>query len=840
MSEIAKRLERAEKHLQKGKLPAALEEFKAILAEDPANDYARQRAADLALSLGLTAEAAAYLGEIYDKCIAQNRQQEAIQAYRKLQRLGSVTPERTFRLAQILERSSPREALEFYHSAFQRFVGRGDKPQARATLREILKFEPTLQNFRREAELAMAMGDRQAASLAHFQIAQLEENEGQDGSVTFEQAYLLDPDNPALALAHARCQLRANRPEMAVEVLRTHQLGTADFLETYAHALLMSNQLEAAEPVVAKFYEHSPKAITLMGVLLDGYLKQGRSLYAMGLAKSLEGKVRTRGDLKDYSLLIQELAEKNAEATDFLEYLAHLYNTSNREHEYCETLLKLYGLHFAQRNFVKAAECLDRASEVDAYEPGHAERLEMLRGKIDANKFNTIANRLSSVARTGTEEEEADEIIEQPQEESSGEPTVLEDLMLQAEIFLQYSMKAKAVERLERINRLFPHEEEKREKLSQLFAAAGFAPRYEEFGAKTQGSQDERAVDSFARVTEITRNIARQSSVKSVLFATVNDIGRQWGVSRCVAGLCAPGKAPSAAMEYCAPGTAKSDVMGIARLISTLQGQTIKTGTAVSYLHAQKAPELEGIRAVLTAQKIESLIAIPLMDRDDPIGIVILEQCGTARQFRNVDQVILNTIAEQIVIAVNNAKLRTLVKTLAVTDEKSGLLRRSSYLDVLLSEAQRGVQQKSPATIVLMSFGSASALLKEVGEVKVEAAMQEIGQVVTSNIRQNDIAVRYSLTNIALILADTSEKNSIIVVDKLRKATSSIRFQGRVQPLAVTAGIAELVMNAEYEPADIVTEAINRVETALELAKHEGGDRVHAMAPMNEASVVSA
>jgi GGDEF domain-containing protein/tetratricopeptide (TPR) repeat protein len=846
MSETAKRMEKAEKFLQKGKLPSALDEFHAVLTEDPTNDFARQRAADICLSLNLTSEAADHLATIFDRTVAQNRSQEAIQTYKKLQRLGPVDTDRTFKYAQMVQRSSPRESLEAFKAAFQSFVGSGDKEQALTAIRHMVVLDPSAENYRREAELGVAMGDKGAAALAYFQLGQMEEASGRDSSSIFERAYSLDPDHPSISLAHARGLLRGSRAAESAEVLRTHPLGTLDYLETYSNALLMANQLETAEPVIMKFYEQSPKALTLIGELLSAYLKQDRSLYAVGLAKTLEPKIKARNGMRDYQLLVQELADKSGGSTDFLEYLAQLYNSSNREHEYCDTLLKLFELHYAHRNFMKSAECLDRASEVDAYEPGHAERLETLRDKIDANKFNAIASRLASVARTGAQAETLQERSqeEEPKEEKPKEPTVLEDLMLQAEIFLQYSMRSKAVERLERINKLFPHEEEKHEKLTELFAAAGFIPKYDdELAAKAVASSavtDENAVDNFSRVTEITRNIARQSSVKGVLFATVNDVGRHWNVSRCVAGLSAPGKAPSAAMEYCAPGTAKSDVMGLARLISTLQGQAVKSGGAVSYQLAQNSPELEAIRPVLVAQKIESLIAVPLMDGDEHVGIVILEQCGTRRSFRNVDQVVLNTIAEQIVLAVNNARLRSLVKTLAVTDEKSGLLRRSSYLDVLLSEVRRGLPQKSQVTIVLMSFGSSSSLVKEVGEPNVEAGMQEVGHAVTANIRQNDLAVRYSLTNIALILPDTNDKSAFFVLDKLRKSTSSLRIPGHADPVVMTAGIAELVMNPRYDAVDIVTEAINRVEGALEIAKHEGGNRAHSMAPMFEASAVSA
>jgi diguanylate cyclase (GGDEF)-like protein len=845
MSDINKRLERAEKNLQKGKLSPALEEFRAVLAEDPGNDYARQRAADLCISLNLSSEAAEHLGEIFDNAAAHSRNPEAIQAYKKLQHLGPVDTDRMFKYAQIVERSSPREAIEILNTVFQNYLEKGEQEQALATVKHMVALDPSPENYHRQAQLCVATGETREAALAYKRLGDLEEAGGKNGAAAFEQAYLLDPDDAANVLTHARCLVRSGDAEKAVEVLKAHKLETSEYLETLGNALLMANQFEEAQPVVIKLYGENPTvALPLMGNLLDAYLRENRALHAVGLARAMETKTKSRGGTREFLMLMQELAERNPGQTDFLEYLAQLYNNSNREHEYCETLLKLFELHYANRNFVKAAECLDRASEVDAYEPGHAERLETLRGKIDANKFNTIANRLTTVTRTSglndDEEEAAEEV--QPEPEKSQEPTIIEDLMLQAEIFLQYSMRSKAVERLERISKLFPREEEKNEKLAQLFTAAGFVPKYgDEAEVKRSASAtDENAVDNFARVTEMTRNIARQSSVKAVLFATVNDVGRHWNVSRCVAGLSAPGKPPSAAMEYCASGIAKSDVMGLARLISTLQAQAVKVDGPVTFEHAQKAPELETIRPVLVAQKIESLIAVPLVDREEHIGIVILEQCGATRNFRSVDQVVLNTIAEQIVLAVNNARLRTLVKTLAVTDEKSGLLRRSSYLDVLLSEVRRSLTQKSPVTLVLMNFGSASALVKESGEAAIEATMQEIAHAITSNIRQNDIAVNYGLTTIALILADTTDKNAFFVLDKLRKAVASVRMPGRTEPVTLTAGIAELVMRQAFDPVDIVTEGINRVEAALDTARAEGGNRAHAMAPIYNSSTVSA
>jgi len=315
--------------------------------------------------------------------------------------------------------------------------------------------------------------------------------------------------------------------------------------------------------------------------------------------------------------------------------------------------------------------------------------------------------------------------------------------------------------------------------------------------------------------------------VKSVLFTAVNEVGRHFNASRCVAGLCTPGKPPSAALEYCAPGIKQSDVMSIVKLISVVQ--QLAANGPVNAPNARTARELEPLQEHIQALNIESLLAVPLMDAGAQSGILILEQCAP-RQWRQTDVVVLKTIADQMVLAVSNARLRNLMKTLAVTDEKSGLLKRSSYLDVLLSEVRRSKQQQTPLTLMLMNFGRASALSKEIGEAQVESMMQQIGQTISAHVRQNDVAVRYDLTTIALLLSDTSEKNAFLVVDKMRKVLMTTKVPGTDRSAPVTVGIAEVVLQPRFDAADIVTEAINRVENALEVARSEGGNKAHSLA----------
>ncbi len=857
MADHSKRLEKAEKYLQKGKQRDALNEFLEILHEDPNNDSVRHTAADLCISLNQTQDAILLLSGSFERHAQIGDIAKASIAYKKLARLSATTIEQTARFAQLLEKKDKKEALDCYHTAIEALLKEGRKPEALKAMQRMVTLEPTRANYLREAEIASELGDGKTACAGYLQAGLLAQQEHADPHESFERACSLDATNPDAAVALARSLLVRGDAARAVAVLQPFATGPgvrSDIGEAFGCSLITARRPLDAEPFIWPLYERDPRQVGEVARLIAVMLDTGQAAKALLAAKRLELSETKRNRRREFVAMVKDIVDQHAPTVEFLEYAMELYNSTNREHDYCDALLRLFELYFAAGNFLKAADALDRAAEVDPYEPGHHRRMEMMRGKIETGRFNAIAGRLKIAGGVDEQQEDAPE-----QEAKEKEPTVLEDFMLQAEIFLQYSMRSKAIERLERIAKLFPREEERNEKLHLLYANAGFVPRYSDLVAApvpapaapapaplpppvpsstaVQLIANENAVDNIARVTEITRNIYRQGNVKSVLFTCVNDVGRHWNASRCVAGLCTPGKPPSAALEYCSTGVKQSEVMSLVKLINVLQTQLVADGVvAVRSTTAGEDPAMQFVASL----GIKAVLAVPLLDADEQVGILILEQCDRTRDWRQTDIVVLRTIADQTQQAVQNAKLRSLMKTLAVTDEKSGLLKRSSYLDVLLSETRRALQQNSTSTVMLLHFGKPSLMVKELGDSGVENLMQSIGQTICSHIRQNDVAVHYELTTIAVVLSDTNEKNAFFVVDKLRKVLSAVRMPGGDKPVVMTVGIAEAVIQQKYDAVDIVTEVINRAEAALELAKNEGGGKAQSLGPQHETATATA
>jgi diguanylate cyclase (GGDEF)-like protein len=846
-AEITKRIERAEKLLQKGKTDTALEEYLQILAGDPTNDSICQMAADLSLSLQRIPEAVTLLGGMFERQIQAGDATRASLTYKKLARFVNPTWEQKVRFGELLENNNRKLALETYENAFEELSKQSRKQESLSVLQRVLKLDSSEKNLVRLGELCSEVGDGKGAAAAFLKISDIVRASGGNSAPWIERAYAEDPTDPQIALAYSKGLVEQGQVGAAIFVLEPLvDAGSApqDIRDTYGKALLAANRLSDAEPILWQLFEENPSrtqdVARLIGLLIDS----NQDADAVALARKLEQYQRRKGDRRAFLNLMQEIVAAHRPSPDMLEFMSEQFNSSNRETDYCQTLLKLFDLHCSMGKYDKAAESLDRAAEVDAYEPGHNKRLELLRGKIDENRFKVIASRFTSMADSTASTVRA--------EEKLLGAAALQDLMLQAEILVQYGMRAKAIERLQRIQQLFPHEEERNPALQQLYLSAGLIPHYPgseppmatpkpasvpaAVAAPAQSSAAD--VSGFARVADITRKLYRQSNAEAVMSTAVNEIGAQWKVGRCVVAMRKAGQRPTSTKEYCAPGTESAEASALEKIVSTAHEAVIRHGSMLAITNVYSSPELADVRDACDQLGMASLLILPLADGAEHAGVLLLAQ-NTTQAWSPNDVLVLKTICDQILIALNNAGLRRLVKSLSVTDERSGLLKRASYLDLLMAETRRNTQQSTSLSILLLQFGEKAAMLKEYGEAAIEALMQQIGQLFAANIRQNDLAFRYEATSIAIVLGETSEKEGILAAEKLQRLVAQIKLPEKDEPVRFNAGLAEAVVRAEYDPVDIVTEVVNRAEQAVHLSVAQGAGKVVVLAASVAAAAVA-
>jgi len=184
----------------------------------------------------------------------------------------------------------------------------------------------------------------------------------------------------------------------------------------------------------------------------------------------------------------------------------------------------------------------------------------------------------------------------------------------------------------------------------------------------------------------------------------------------------------------------------------------------------------------------------------------------------------LQSVGDQMLLGVKHTRLRSLMRNLAVADEKTGLLRRSSYQDCLMREIQRARSQATPLAVALVQLDRGHELLLQHGEAQLEQHLEQIARAFQADVRQNDLAVKYTAWALAFILPETPAAGAHTLAEKLRRTAAALRPPWDGARLGVSAAVAEAAIRPEYDGEDIVTELINRAEIGLERTRSEGGD----------------
>src|SRR5277367_4961185 len=405
-ADVARRAERAEKLLQKGKAGEALEESLLALRDDPDNDGVRQLTADLCLSQNRTQDAVRLLGELFETQVKAGDATRASLTYKKLARHGSPTWEQKFCFGQLLEGSNKKLAVGTYESALSDLAKLENKKGAMEVLARVVALEPVQANFLRVAELSSELGDSKAAAAAFRRVAQLAATAGGDPAQWYERAYQEDSSDEEITLAYGKSLLGQGQVGAAIFILEAQinaGKNSPQLREIYAEALLAAGRYADAEPLVWQLFEQNPNRMPQVTALIGQLADADQDEAAVSLARKLGQFQAKKGERRQFVAVMQEVTAARKASPEMLEFLSELFNASNREGDYCQTLLKLFDIYCGTGNFAKAAECLDRAAEVDPYEAGHAKRLEMLKGKIDQNKFNAIGSRFTPVNAVAAE-----------------------------------------------------------------------------------------------------------------------------------------------------------------------------------------------------------------------------------------------------------------------------------------------------------------------------------------------------------------------------------------------------------------------------------------------------
>jgi diguanylate cyclase (GGDEF)-like protein len=185
--------------------------------------------------------------------------------------------------------------------------------------------------------------------------------------------------------------------------------------------------------------------------------------------------------------------------------------------------------------------------------------------------------------------------------------------------------------------------------------------------------------------------------------------------------------------------------------------------------------------------------------------------------FDSDDMLILTALANQVAVAIENARLYEE----SIVDGLTGLYQRKYFELRLEEELKRSQKYKHPLNLVMIDIDYFKKVNDEHGHLMGDAVLKEVASVFKKSIRLEDVVARYGGEEFVLIMPHTSLENTRKTGERLRAEIEEMEISGI--RITISVGIGHFDgKEMDFNHRDL----INRADRALYLAKKRGRNRV--------------
>lgn len=291
--------------------------------------------------------------------------------------------------------------------------------------------------------------------------------------------------------------------------------------------------------------------------------------------------------------------------------------------------------------------------------------------------------------------------------------------------------------------------------------------------------------------------------------------------------------------------TAIDAVRGTAGRISVREGpdeplaETIRHGS----LDDVEPTLREAERAVLQASDIGEgeihglhVIAVPMGTPESGgyiHGLITVVRPGDA--FSADDHELLESLAAQATLALENVDLHVQVSRQAVTDELTGLANHGRFQDLLSAEIEEVRRYQHPLGLIMLDIDNFKSVNDTYGHQQGDVVLKRVARVLADSSREVDYPARYGGEELAVILPHTELEGAYAIAERIRTSVESLRIprMDKQGTLRITASLG-VASSSEGQKDALIAEA----DAALYEAKRRGKNQT-VTAPAGAANVLS-
>jgi diguanylate cyclase (GGDEF)-like protein len=201
--------------------------------------------------------------------------------------------------------------------------------------------------------------------------------------------------------------------------------------------------------------------------------------------------------------------------------------------------------------------------------------------------------------------------------------------------------------------------------------------------------------------------------------------------------------------------------------------------------------------------------------------------------FDRTEAELLEYLAGQAVVSIENANLHETVERQAVTDELTGLANVRAFWTILRREVERSRRFGSSLGLVMIDIDDFKQVNDQHGHQQADEVLAHVADVLRRLSRDIDAPARYGGEELAVILPETDLGGAALLAERMRETIEAMqvpaaRGSGGLQVTA-SFGVAAAPDNG-IEGEALVAAA----DAALYRAKRAGKNRVELSVPAAE------
>jgi len=212
-------------------------------------------------------------------------------------------------------------------------------------------------------------------------------------------------------------------------------------------------------------------------------------------------------------------------------------------------------------------------------------------------------------------------------------------------------------------------------------------------------------------------------------------------------------------------------------------------------------------------------IALPLRVGSSDFGLLVL----TGDEFDAGDIEAATSLAAQVVIALENARLHRIVERQALVDSLTGLANRRSFEETLRAEVARAARFGDSMSLVLADLDDFKRVNDRHGHPAGDEVLKAFAATLRRTVRESDVAGRWGGEEFALVLSGTDVQGALRLAERARSALAEqvVQLPDGTE-ISVTASFGVASFPDWTEPAELLAAA----DSALYAAKRDGKNRV--------------